>query len=144
MNLILITGLKKTLITVFRFFVLCRYFVLCLTLCSLSLSFILCCYPFLMPSGGGIFNLAGNSVTFNSRPSWASKLFVYLSGCTLLAYRGGGEIAVKVLILGRKSKTVFFIADSLQGKIKSLVYLSGKQKLFKKNVSMDTPHRSIK
>ena len=57
---------------------------------------------------------------------------------------GGGEVAVKVLILRRKSKTVFFIADSLQGKIKNLVYLRGKQKLFKKNVSMDTLHRSIK
>ena len=41
---------------------------------------------------------------------------------------GGGGVAVKVLIVGRKSKTVFFIADSLQGKIKSLVYL-GKTKL---------------
>ena len=56
---------------------------------------------------------------------------------------GGGEVAVKALILGRKSKTVFFIADSLQGKIKSLVYLGKPKNVFKKNVSMDTLHRSI-
>ena len=40
----------------------------------------------------------------------------------ILHYRGGG-IRHIVLILGRKSKTALFVADSLQGKIKSLVYL---------------------
>ena len=59
-------------------------------------------------------------------------------------YRGGGGVRHIVLILGRKSKTAFFVAYRLQGKIKSLVFISGKQKLFKKNVSMDTLHRSLK
>ena len=69
------------------------------------------------------------------------NLNVYLKSLPKLPW--GKKVAVKVLILGQKSKPVFFIADSLQGKIKSLVYL-GKTKIVKKNVSIDTLHRSIK
>ena len=68
-----------------------------------------------------------------------SEKTLYLLPCVCV----GGGVRHIVLVLGRKSKTAFFVADSLQGKIKSLVYLGGK-KLFKTNVSMDTLHRLIK
>jgi hypothetical protein len=43
-----------------------------------------------------------------------------------------------VLILGRKSKTAFFVVDSLQGKIKSLVYLEKAKIVLKKYVYRHT------
>ena len=57
------------------------------------------------------------------------SIFISLE-CSTEHYRGGG-VAVKVLILGQKSKTLSFIADSLQGKIKSLVYLGKTKTCFK-------------